>query len=395
MKFMINEVIPVKKRTRRKLLHLLRGITLLLTLIAVTIGILLFLSAKKHANSSEDSSALSGIENTRKNDTLSLPDSEDNRKDEAMIITTDPDVYTYENLVHDTQLLSQQYPEYFMADSLGTTVDQRQLIHFVIGNPNASQKILINAGIHAREYITSQLLMKQTVTFLTHLAAQDSYGEIPYSELLQDRAIHVICMVNPDGITISQQGLDGIQTEEVRQTIQQIAALDGTAITDEYLTRWKSNGNGVDLNRNFDAHWSEYNDPVGHPSADHYKGTAPGCETESKALIDLTFKEQFIRTISYHTQGQVIYWYFGQTGTLYDQTLAFGQTISNLTGYPLDANYEFLDPAGYKDWAIENQQIPSLTIEIGTETSPVPSSQFPTIWAQNQFVWEETLLSLS
>lgn len=313
----------------------------------------------------------------------------------TLLIDQNPAVYTYENLVSDTKLLKTRYSSFFSADSLGETADGRQILHFVIGDKGASRKILINGGIHAREYITCQLVMRQTVAFLDHLKNEDSYGDISYQDLLRDTTIHVICMVNPDGVSISQQGLDGVQTDTARENLEQIAQMDGASLSDtDYLEQWKSNANGVDLNRNFDALWDSYADPAGHPSADHYKGTAPGCEVESNALIQLTLQEQFSRTISYHTQGDVIYWYFGQEGALYDQTLAFANTISATTGYPLDADYQSLDPAGYKDWAIQSQGIPSLTIEVGTGNTPVAPEQFETIWEENQFVWEETLKTL-
>lgn len=60
----------------------------------------------------------------------------------------------------------------------------------------------------------------------------------------------------------------------------------------------------------------------------------------------------------------------------------------------MDADYEALDPAGYKDWAISKEGIPSLTIEVGRDTSPVPWEQFGEIWEKNKFVFEETLLDL-
>lgn len=314
------------------------------------------------------------------------------KEHKTLIIDQNPAVYTYEDLVSDTEILKSCYASVFSVNSLGETVDGRQILHFVIGDKEASRKILITGGIHAREYITCQLVMKQTISFLEHLSNGDSYGDISYEDLLRDTAIHVICMVNPDGISISQLGLDGVQTDAVRENLSQIAQLDGASLADStYLKRWKANANGVDLNRNFDALWDSYADPAGHPSSDHYKGTAPGCEIESAALIQLTLQQQFTRTISYHTQGDVIYWYFGQEGDLYDQTLSFANTIAATTGYPLDADYQSLDPAGYKDWAIQNQGIPSLTIEVGLQDSPVPAEQFATIWAENQFVWEETL----
>lgn len=312
--------------------------------------------------------------------------------EEDLIILQNPQMYTYEDLSRDAEVFSALYPEYVKTDSLGKTADGRELWHFVIGDPEAEEKILINGGIHGREYMTSQLVMKQMTMFLKHLAQGDSYQEQSYEKLLENRAVHVIPMVNPDGISISQLGVEGVRDETMREKLETIAQMDGQTASGSYLTRWKANGNGVDLNRNFEALWEEYQDPAGHPSSDHYKGESPGCEIESAALIELTQQEAFSLTISYHTQGSVIYWYFAQEGELYEETMSFGERISLLTGYSMDANYEALDPAGYKDWAISKQGIPSLTIEVGTETSPVPYGQFEDIWRRNEFVWEETLL---
>lgn len=86
-----------------------------------------------------------------------------------MIVDHNPSVYTYEDLVSDTDLLKSRYSSVFSADSLGETADGRQILHFIIGNEDASRKILVNGGIHAREYITCQLVMKQTVSFLKHI----------------------------------------------------------------------------------------------------------------------------------------------------------------------------------------------------------------------------------
>jgi g-D-glutamyl-meso-diaminopimelate peptidase len=316
------------------------------------------------------------------------------KQESDLIIMNDPEQYTYEDLQTDAAVLEEVYPGLIVVDSLGQTLDGRELYHFVIGEEEAPKKIFINGGIHAREYMTSQLVMKQTVSFLHHMKNGDTYKEQSYDSLLKDCCIHVAAMVNPDGISISQSGMAGIRTEQVKTKVEGIAQLDGQSLEHAYLTGWKANANGVDLNRNFDALWEEYADPAGHPSSDHYKGTAPGSEPESRALIELTQKEQFIRTISYHTQGNVIYWYFAQEGDLYQKTESFGKRISQLTGYPMDADYEKLDPAGYKDWAISKQAIPSLTIEVGSETSPVPSWQFSGIWDCNEFVWEETLLDV-
>ena len=312
-----------------------------------------------------------------------------------MFINQNTVCYTYENMLSDLKTLSRRYPEEIRYETLAETVDKRQIWCLAIGNPDAKRKILIHGSIHGREHITSRLVIKQAEAFLRHRKNGDSYRNIKYDKLLEDTAIYVIPMVNPDGVTISQMGLRGIQTAYVRENVKEIAVMDGNDLDQGYFSRWKANGNGVDLNRNFDAGWTQYRDLTGHPSSAFYKGSRPESERESAALVFLTKKEKFVRTISYHTQGNVIYWYFRQRGKLYTDTLSFGKRISETTGYPLDKDDKSMVPAGYKDWAIQKQGIPSITIETGIGVSPLPYRQWDDIWKCNVYVWEETLLSLS
>ena len=108
----------------------------------------------------------------------------------------------------------------------------------------------------------------------------------------------------------------------------------------------------------------------------------------------MTEKYPFKRTISYHTQGEVIYWYFGQEGEFRTQTEEFAKLISSETGYVLDENYTALDPAGYKDWALDKLNIPSVTIEVGKGVNPVEHSQIDSIWEKNQNVWYAALYNI-
>ena len=128
-----------------------------------------------------------------------------------------------------------------------------------------------------------------------------------------------------------------------------------------------------------------------HPSSESYKGQSVGCEVESSALISLTMNQKFTRTVSYHTQGEVIYWYFGQKEPLFSESRRFAKNMSKATGYKLDSNYADLDPAGYKDWALSKQNIPSLTIEVGKGSNPVDPVQFSTICSQNKDMLEEII----
>lgn len=300
-------------------------------------------------------------------------------------------LYTYGEFQRDMAALQKNAGAALRVDEIGQTVDGNKLYDFRVGNPSAERHLLVFGGIHAREYITAQLVMRQLVQLLSDQSTNGSYENIAVRELLSNTEIHFIPMANPDGIGISQLGLEGLRTEAVRETVRQIAEKDGKALTESYLRQWKSNANGVDLNRNFDARWESYNDHLGHASADHYKGTAPECELESKAFADLTRQFQFDATLSYHTQGEVIYWNFGQEGELKNMSLLLANRVSELTGYRLDGNFQALDTAGYKDWAISKLGIPSLTIEAGHGGNPVDPAQMDEIWRENRDVVPMTL----
>ena len=299
-------------------------------------------------------------------------------------------MYTYDDMKHDMQVLCYKYPDLVAADVLTSTVDGRDMDHLVIGDPKAEHAILIHAGIHGREYITCKLAMRQAADFLQGLTEGATYQGSSYEELLEGYAIHLVPMVNPDGVSISQFGWDAVQTEHTRQVIEESAGNDGSVLDDYYLEQWKANANGVNLNRNFDALWERFEGLPG-VSSWLYKGTSPASEPESKALVDLTEEHLFDYSVSYHAMGQVIYWNFGQTGSFFDESLAYAQRLSAVTGYRVDGDYGSLDPGGYKDWEICALGLPGVTIEVGYGDVPVEPGQFPTIWEENRYVWQEIL----
>jgi len=304
-------------------------------------------------------------------------------------------MYTYKEMECDLVSLRDDFDkDVLYIEKKGNTFDQRCIYHIIVGNPKASKHILITGAIHGREYITAQLVMRQLIDLCNNYQDNISYKGVPYAELLEDVAIHFVPMINPDGVTISQLGIEGLNHRYARQNVYQIYIKDNVVEILPYLKQWKANARGVDINRNFDALWKEYQNGTSHPSSSHYKGEMPHNEVESKALVDITEEYNFIYTVSYHTQGQVIYWYFGQEGECLEKSKHLIELISKITGYATYANYESLDPAGYKDWALEKKSIPSITIEVGTGNNPVNPEQLPTIWEQNKEIVPELLMDV-
>ena len=309
-----------------------------------------------------------------------------------LYIESKPDKYTYDQMVADIDNLKNRYGDTIQVTKLCETFDKRNVYDIVAGNPNGNNHIMISGAMHAREYITAQVVMNQLCDFLELSQSNSAYKGIALNELCKDTALHFIPMVNPDGVTLSQSGPDALLTEQAKSTANNICAAN-----DFYnYEQWKSNAEGTDINRNFDAGWEEYNDSKGMPAPDKYKGTFPGSSAEANALINLTNSYNFRRTISYHTKGSLIYWYYKQTGTVLEESKKFSQSISDLTGYVLDGDYTAVDAAGYKDWAVYKKGIPSITIEVGGEApdNPVPIEYLDSILIKNKDVVLETLYGL-
>lgn len=301
--------------------------------------------------------------------------------------------YTYQEMQVDLNSLKATYPQMQM-DVLGNTIDGRQLYHVVVGNPSAPHKILVHGGIHAREYISSQVVMREIVALLEMQQNNWLYHGQSVATLLQNTCIHFVPMVNPDGITLVQGGIDALNTQAAKTMVMSMAAQDQVTDLATYLRKWKNNINGVNLNRNFDAFWQEATPKVDHPSNMFYKGTGPESEVESKALANLCRQLMPDYTISYHTQGRVIYWYFGETGNYKAKGQYLANVVHQNTGYTISDTWSQTDAAGFKDWAVQKLDIPSVTIELGRGTSPVDESQITQMWTENDGILPDLLVGI-
>ena len=305
---------------------------------------------------------------------------------------TDPIVkvaekYTYDQMSQDIQKLSARYGSHMKVNVIGTSLDGRNLYEIVVGNQNAPKHILIHAGIHAREYMTPLLVMKQLEYGLAFYDS-GSYNGTPLSQLFNQVAIHYVPMVNPDGISISQFGESGIRSETLRQQIRQCyendKELGRTSSTYErYLLYWKADARGTDLNQNFPADWDQVSSSS-KPSYGTYKGTSSLSEPESQALANLALSRNWALTISYHSMGNLIYWDYARN-KVKETSKALADLMASKTGYRLGGSSGH---GGFKDWVqIKDSPIPSVTIEVGSVTCPMPVSEFPAVWQHNKEVW--------
>ena len=282
--------------------------------------------------------------------------------------------YTYAQMEEDFAELVAAYPDFIRIDSIGKSEEGRELYIAILGDENyqtASKRIFINAGMHAREYLNPLLVMLQIEYTLKNLDNEYYNTGKTFREILDDTVVVVMPMVNPDGIIISQ-------TEKVPA---EFASLYSSSI---YARNWKANAKGVDLNCNFDANWENYNGGIKSkaPAYMSYKGTAPECAAESKALVDYVRSENFDFVICYHESGSIIYPTFGNRVEVNEKCLEAASRFCYSSGYVCAA--QGTSCAGFKDWIIDKMGIPALTIENGGSECPESLRELGNIWGRNK-----------
>lgn len=271
---------------------------------------------------------------------------------------------TYNELIQSILDLTDEGLEIF---NVGKSELGQNILATHVGSYDGVQ-IALQAGIHAREYITTSLLVE---------LARHTHN----NQLVTTGGIYFIFLTNPDGAQIALDGIDSIPCDITRQYL----TLANGGNSD--FSKYKANINLVDLNTNFDADWGGGAQNVRCPATENFIGNYPNSEREVKSLIDFTLKNRPLLTISYHSKGNVIYYGFENQGEQdVERDLKIGEALSEYTRYPLIFTEN--STGGYKDWCIDKLKIPAYTIEVGDDnlSHPIGIENLPEIYNRNKDV---------
>ncbi len=283
--------------------------------------------------------------------------------------------------------LRARYP-FINAGSIGNSALGKTLYRLSIGS--GRRELFVNASHHANEWITTPLLMKFLENYSAACAFGRRIGGYDAAALFSSAVLHLVPMVNPDGVDLVTGELASGSSAyrrafSIAQGYPQISFPDG----------WKANINGVDLNLQYPADWErareiKFAQGFTSPAPRDFVGSAPLSQPESSAVYNFTRKHDFKLTLSYHTQGNVIYWKYLDFEPA--DSRAIGRRFSELSGYPLELTPPVSSFAGYKDWFIEAYDRPGYTFEVGLGIAPLPLSQLGDIYAANEGVLAEAIL---
>lgn len=292
------------------------------------------------------------------------------------IVLTDID-YTYEIMERQILELKTRYP-FIEVGFIGESIMGKSLYYIKLGI--GANEVSYNASHHANEWITTPLLMKFIENFLKAYVIGGDIRGYNITDIWNDSSIYIIPMVNPDGVD-----LVNYWPNYSNPIYEQAALLNTTGLPLPNV--WKANIVGVDLNLNYPANWErehelEIEEGILGPAPRDYGGPWPLSEPESIAMVDFTLKHNFRLVIAYHTQGEVIYYRYENLEP--PESLVIAKLFAEASGYAILENPGEASYAGYKDWFIQEYRRPGFTIEVGLGVNPIPMSQFPIIYEQNE-----------
>ncbi|KAG4072020.1 hypothetical protein HA402_010957 [Bradysia odoriphaga] len=259
--------------------------------------------------------------------------------------------YRYDEIVEYLDDLAKSYPKLVTVGTIGKSFECRDIKSITISDGQRSNgtksTILVDAGIHAREWIAPA-----TALYIIHELVEN-YSE--NQKLLENLNWIVVPVLNPDGYEYTHT-----QERFWRKTR-------------------KPTGNcaGTDANRNFDYHWSEIGSSS-NPCSDTFHGKNAFSEPETIALRDLmhSIRGECKFYLTLHSYGQYLLYPWGYTESLPvkwkdidDVAKAGAKAIRRATGsrYTVGSSTNVLYAAagGSDDYALGVAQIPiSITMEL-------------------------------
>lgn len=244
-----------------------------------------------------------------------------------------------------------------------------------------SRRVLYTAAHHANEWITSLVLLKFAEEFAIAMENGGSLFGADARALARSATVCLIPMMDPDGVdlVVGQITQGDISYDLARRLAQNYPSVP-------FPEGWKANLLGVDLNLNYPAGWLQareikFRQGYTSPGPRDYVGRAPLNQLETRALAQYTAEFDPALVLAYHAQGREIYWSFQDIAVPGAREL--GELFAQVSGYTLTEPAYNSSFAGYKDWFIQQFRRPGYTVEVGQGVSPLPLSQFDTIYQDN------------
>ena len=283
------------------------------------------------------------------------------------------DYFDYNMLEYSIQEIQNKY-NFIDIGSIGKSIFGRQISRITLGQGKKS--IIYIGAHHGMEWITSAILLK----FIDDYAREFQNGiqafDISTRVLYETRKIHIIPMLNPDGVDYAIHGID-------KNNVMKDRLFKMNSNSNDF-SQWQANARGVDLNHNYSCGFQEYKIiekelGISNGAPTKFSGEYSESEPETLSLCNFVRLEKPFLALSLHTQGEEIYYTSGDNMAY--NSLGIVKTLSRLTGYKISIPTGTACYGGFTDWFIDEFNRPSFTLECGLGANPLPFKDLDKIYS--------------
>lgn len=199
--------------------------------------------------------------------------------------------HSYGEILREIESLQQRFPTLVQRIQIGTTAGRQQPIYAVKVSKDVKRfdgrpAILIDGCHHSNEVLGAEIC-----TAALHELVEQYGMDTDITRWVDMFQIYIIPVVNVDGHDIVSSGQDPRWRKNARDT-------DGNGMLNF--------PDGIDINRNYDFNWAHGGSD--EPNSGRYRGPMPFSEPEPRALATFAQQKRFVLSITYHSQGEVIFY---------------------------------------------------------------------------------------
>ncbi len=200
------------------------------------------------------------------------------------------------------------YPELISTEVIGSSVKGKDITLLKLGK--GDKKACIVAGLHAKEDIAVVFTMRCIEEYAAaYYSKSGKFGSYNLRKMLDEYTLYIVPLLNPDGLDIVNAGEMPLYTDTLSDVVRE---------------DYKSNANGVNLNRNFPFRWDQIISSPAEPDESDYRGPSENSEPETQAIVKLVENNDFEWLFSMHCKGYFVYW-----ADCYNSITNFDRKLSN------------------------------------------------------------------
>lgn len=286
----------------------------------------------------------------------------------------DPVYHSYAQITARADELMSAHPGLMTRFQIGETTQFKQPIYAYRLSNDASRvhdrpAVLFNGCHHADELMGAEIVLSLMEKLITGYGADEEV-----THWLDTLEVYLVPVVNVDGHNIVTSGQDPRWRKNAFD-------VNGDGITGVFPE-------GVDVNRGYSFNWAMggSNDPEGVS----YRGPYPFSQAENRAMRALADQRQLLLSVSYHSQGEVIYypWIWGKMKSPDHKVIErIASDVASQIGTMDGKGAYAIAPGGPSSqsypWFYGRRGVMDMIIETGKGSHLFPPEDVPKIIAQN------------